>query len=268
MENFTLKAGLEKLGIAYLGSVAHSAKMSASYRNGTMTYCIYLAPWNISGHQVCPKGENCHKNCLTYSGHEKIAEFTEGSNNRVMNSRINKTRAFYEDRETFMQVMVHEIKRYMKRAESLGMEFSVRINGTSDLSPLLFKDTESGKNLLELFPNVQFYDYTKVYNRINLMKKYPNYDITFSFDGYNHKECKDFLDNGGKVAVVFYGDLPKEYKGYKVVDGNGYDMRYLDENGCIVGLHYHKTAKDYYINKETNKREFRAPNTPFVVKVV
>jgi hypothetical protein len=166
-----------------------------------------------------------------------------------------------------MQVIIHEINRYMNRAKRLNMEFSVRINGTSDLSPILFKDPESGKNLLELFPNVQFYDYSKVYNRIGLMKKYPNYDVTFSFDGYNWEECEKFLKNGGKVAVVFYGGLPNEYKGYKVIDGNNYDMRYLDENGCIVGLHYHKTAKDYYINEETKKREFRVPNTPFVVKI-
>lgn len=266
MENFTLKKALEMMGVTYLGSVAHSAKMSASYRNGTMTYCIYMAPWQSSGYQVCGFGQHCHESCLNYSGHEKIAEFKDGKNNRVMDSRIKKTRFFYENRETFMQIMIHEIKRFQRKAERMNMEFSVRINGTSDLSPVLFKDFESGKNILELFPNVQFYDYTKNPNRIELMEKYPNYDVTFSFDGYNQAECEKFLQRGGKVAVVFYGGLPKTYKGYKVVDANSYDMRYLDPNGCIMGLHYHKTAKDYYIN-DSGKREFREPNTPFVVKI-
>lgn len=269
MENFTLKGALKELGISYLGNVAHSAKMSASYRNGTMTYCIYLAPWQSSGYQVCGGGQNCHKHCLNYSGQEKVAEFAFGSANRVMGARICKTRAFYEKRDLFMQVMIHEIKRYMRKAENMNMEFSVRINGTSDLSPLLFKDPISGKNVLELFPNVQFYDYTKIPNRIKLMEKYANYDVTFSYDGYNGKECEEFLRNGGKVAVVFYDKknrLPKEYKGWKVVSGNEYDMRYLDEKQTIIGLHYHTTAKDYYINKETNKREFKEPNTPFVVR--
>lgn len=266
MKNFTLKAALEMMGVAYLGNVAHSAKMSASYRNGTMTYCIYLAPWNLSGHNVCGGGQNCHKSCLVRSGREKIKEFTYGSNNSVMNSRIRKTRFFYDNRETFMQVMIYEIERYKRKAERMNMEFSVRINGTSDLSPVLFKDPESGKNILELFPNIQFYDYTKIPNRIKLMEKYPNYDVTFSFDGYNGSECEEFLKQGGKVAVVFYGGLPKTYKGYKVVDANNYDMRYLDPKGCIMGLHYHKTANDYYIN-ESGKREFREPNTPFVVNI-
>ena len=26
------------------------------------------------------------------------------------------------------------------------------------------------------------------------MKKYPNYDVTFSFDGYNWEECEKFLN--------------------------------------------------------------------------
>ena len=265
--SFVLKNALKEIGVNYIGNVGHSAKMSASYRNGTMTYCIYLAPWNISGHQVCPKGENCHKSCLNYSGREKISEFSSGRDNRVMRARIAKTNAFYKNRDLFMLTMIHEIKRYMRKAESMNMEFSVRINGTSDLSPILFKDPISGKNILELFPNVQFYDYTKVYNRIKLMEKYPNYDVVFSFDGYNWGECEKFLENGGKVAVVFYGGLPKTFKGWNVVSGNEYDMRYLDPKQTIIGLHYHTTANDYYIDKTTNKRMFREPNTPFVVKV-
>jgi hypothetical protein len=115
---------------------------------------------------------------------------------------------------------------------------------------------------LELFPDVQFYDYTKVYNRIALMEKYSNYDLTFSYDGYNWEECEKFLQHGGKVAVVFYsenGTLPTEFKGYNVVDANGYDMRYLDPKGSIMGLHYHKTANDY------KSGHFVKPNTPFVI---
>ena len=148
------------------------------------------------------------------------------------------------------------------RAKRLGYGFSVRLNGTSDLSPLAFKDPISGKNILELFPDVQFYDYTKVYNRVKLMEQYPNYDLTFSYDGYNWDECERFLQNGGKVAVVFYSEnetLPKQFRGYNVVDANGYDMRYLDPKGSIMGLHYHKTANDYKSGK------FVKPNTSFVI---
>jgi hypothetical protein len=161
-----------------------------------------------------------------------------------------------------MEILIHEIESKRARAKRLGYGFSVRLNGTSDLSPILFKDPISGKNILEIFSDVQFYDYTKNPNRVKLMQKYPNYDITFSYDGYNWEDCEKFLNEGGKVAVVFYSDketLPKSFRGWNVVDANGYDMRYLDPKRSIMGLHYHKTANDYKSGK------FVKPNTPFVI---
>lgn len=250
----------QELGISYLGSVAQSVKMRLSFENGTMTYCLYLAPWNMSGYQVCPKGQHCHEFCLNGSGQNKCDQLARGvEGSKINRSRIKKTKLFYENRAHFMEILTHEINAKQKRAKRMGYGFSVRLNGTSDLSPLAFKDSE-GKNILELFPNVTFYDYTKVYNRINLLKQYPNYDLTFSYDGYNMDECEKFLQNGGRVAVVFFGEkLPKKFNGWKVIDGNLYDMRYLDESQTIVGLHYHKTANDY------RNGHFEIPNTPFVI---
>lgn len=260
---FVYTKAIKELKISYLGDVAQSMKMRLSYENGVMTYCLYLAPWTLSGYNVCPKGQHCHEYCLNGSGHNKCDELTRGiMQSRINQSRIKKTRLFYNDRQKFMDMLVHEINVKKAKAEKMGYDFSIRLNGTSDISPLAFKDKRSGKNILELFPNVQFYDYTKVFNRINLLEKYPNYDLTFSFDGYNWDECEKFLQGGGKVAVVFYSDknkLPQYYKGYKVVDANENDMRYLDEKGTIMGLHYHKTANDY------KSGHFVRPNTPFVI---
>ena len=268
-KNFSYGRELKNLGMSYLGSVAQSMKMRLSYENGTMTYCLYLAPANMSGYNVCPKSEHCKAFCLNGSGQNKCDELSRGvEGSKINQSRIKKTKLFYQNRVLFMNLLIHEIKRYKAKAERLGMGFSVRLNGTSDLSPVLFKDPESGLNLLELFPDVQFYDYTKVYNRIKLMAQYPNYDLTFSYDGFNADDCERFLQNGGRVAVVFFDEkLPKYFKGYKVVNGNDFDMRYLDPKGCVVGLHYHKTANDYYIDPNDGKRKFRVPETPFVVKI-
>jgi len=45
--------------------------------------------------------------------------------------------------------------------------------------------------------------------------------------------------NKGRVAMVFEGKvLPISFMGYKVIDGDAYDMRYLDEQGVIVGLKF------------------------------
>jgi hypothetical protein len=36
--------------------------------------------------------------------------------------------------------------------------------------------------------------------------------------------------------VVFEKELPTEYKGFKVINGDETDIRYMDAKGCIVGL--------------------------------
>ena len=245
---------LKAAGFNYLGGLKKSAKMMKSYIHNTATYCVYLAPANMAGRtkkgtriNVCPKSQHCKELCLNSAGHNKADILSNGKENikqSLINiSRIKKTKLFYNDRDTYMDILIHEINRDRSYAERHGMEFSVRLNGTSDLSPEIMK--KDGKNILEIFPDVQFYDYTKVYNRTKLMKFYPNYDITFSYDGYNWDQCEQFLNDGGKVAVVFDSEtMPKTYKGYKVIDANGYDMRYLDPKGCIMGLEFHPIAKD------------------------
>jgi hypothetical protein len=249
MENY--KKALEQVGIAYLGGLKHSAKMMKSFKKKVATYCIYLAPADLAGRtakgtriNVCPKSQHCKAFCLNSSGHNKADILHRGVKQSTINQcRIRKTRLFYNDRNLFMEIMIHEIERSRKYAESHGMEFSIRINGTSDLSPELFR--YNGKNILEMYPDVQFYDYTKVFSRTKLQGMYPNYDITFSFDGYNWEDCETYLNRGGKVAIVFDSEtMPKTYKGFKVIDANGYDMRYLDPKGCIMGLEFHPIAID------------------------
>lgn len=265
-ENFKVKDILGQIGVSYLGNVAQSVKLRLSKTNGTMTYCIYLAPSDMSGYNVCPNGEHCREHCLNGSGQNKCDELSRGREGSTINrSRIKKTKFFYEHRADFMRLMIHEIKVKREKAKRMGFEFSVRINGTSDLSPCLFRDPDTGKNILELFSDIQFYDYSKRPSSMHEQKMFPNYDVTFSYDGYNWEYCKKHLDNGGKAAVVFFGDkLPEYFNGYKVIDANGYDMRYLDPAGCIMGLHYHLTANDYKVN-EYGKRVFVTPDTPFIV---
>ena len=130
-----------------------------------------------------------------------------------------------------------EISAAYAKAQRAGQKFSVRLNGTSDLSPEQFHT--GGKNILEMFPDVQFYDYTKVYKRIQLTKKYSNYDITFSYSGENMVSTVAALAEGVRAAMVF-DQLPEEFLGYPVIDGDAYDMRYIDPSNVIIGLKYKK----------------------------
>lgn len=232
-------------GLSYLGGVATSSKIAKGLKYDEMTYILYLAPAKMSGYEVCPmRSEECTSACLNESGHNKI----DIHKNTINKARITKTKLFFESREFFMNWLIEEIRSERKKAIAKGMRFSVRLNGTSDLSPEQFH--LGGKNILEIFPDVQFYDYTKVYKRVNLVKKYPNYDLTFSYSGTNSIQSLNALNEGVRLAVVFE-KLPEKFWGREVIDGDTYDMRYIDENDVIVGLKYKKVRNKLDLSKSS-----------------
>jgi hypothetical protein len=237
MKFTTIGSAKKQTKLSYLGSVASSSKIAKGLKYNEMTYILYLAPASQSGYNVCPMStEECRTACLTESGHNRI----DVKKNNINKARIAKTKLFFEHRDFFMSWLVTEIEKAKYVAESKGYTFSVRINGTSDIDLTTFK--LNGKNILELFNDVQFYDYTKVAKRFKMLDKYDNYDLTYSFSGHNMFQCLDLLNkNKGRVAMVFEGKvLPQSFMGYKVIDGDAYDMRYMDEQGVIVGLKFKK----------------------------
>jgi hypothetical protein len=246
-------------GLSYLGSVNSSSKMAKGLKYNESTYIIYLAPAKSSGYEVCPmRTDECTAACLNESGRNKI----DIHKNQINQARIKKTKLFFEDREFFMGWLIYEIGKEKEKAERSGLRFSVRLNGTSDLDPTTFK--LDNKNILEWFPDVSFYDYTKVSKRFRLLEKYPNYDLTYSFSGYNMIDCVNLLKEGkGRVAMVFEGkQLPTKWSGYDVIDGDAYDMRYLDEQNVIVGLKFKKVRNKI----DTSNNKFIIPmNSPFSV---
>jgi len=245
----------KSLGISYLGG-CNSPKLIKSLERNVMTYGVYLAPGNISGHQVCPNSDNCCKYCLNGSGRNKIELLTYKGGGAIQQSRIKKTKLFFEDRPAFMRLLIHEINQARKKAEAAGMTLAVRLNCTSDINPEEF--ILDGKNILQLYPDIQFYDYTKVFNRAELLEKYGNYDLTFSFSGENWADCEKVLKKGSRVAVVFEDAFPGKFRGYSVIDANGYDARFLDAGAIICGLTYKKVANDYVNGK------YQRPETTFV----
>jgi hypothetical protein len=233
MEFTTLAEAKRLIGCSYLGGMNKSVKHRKSVKYGELTYSLYLAPAKTSGYEVCEgRTAECTKLCLNESGMNTMVRNNRGE--FINDSRILKTKLFFEDREFFMKWMIFEINSGITKAKKLGYLFSVRLNNTSDISPEDFQ--LNGKNILEMFPDVQFYDYTKVTARVDLMNKYKNYDVTYSYTGYNLTECQEMLLNKIRVAVVFK-IVPENFMGYKVVDGDENDMRYHNE-AVIIGLKY------------------------------
>jgi hypothetical protein len=89
--------------------------------------------------------------------------------------------------------------------------------------------------LMDLQPDVQFYDYTKVLNYFDHDKK--NYHVTFSDSGTNYTDQVEAMTKYfANVAVVFKDKLPSRWMSRKVIDGDKHDLRFKDPSGVIVGL--------------------------------
>lgn len=259
MKFSTIGQAKKQTGFSYLGGINTSAKIMKNQKvSGQMTYIMYLAPANESGYNVCPNSTpECRLGCLSTSGRAKIDLYS--GKNIIKNARINKTKLFHEENEFFMQWLFADIKAKQKSAISKGFEFSVRLNGTSDIDWAEHK--LNGLNVFQAFPDITFYDYTK--NPTKFMGKPENYHLTFSYSGINTETCKKLLAKGFNIAVVFNVkdavNMPEKFLGYPVVNGDLTDYRVDDANGCVVGLKWKNIA-----NKSDNEA---IKNSVFVVQV-
>jgi len=121
-------------------SINHDTKTIKGLEKGYLTGIMYLAPYTLGGKNLCPfaKAAGCTDACLYTAGRGKK-----------------------------------------------GLIPVIRLNGTSDIEWENIRfDYEFIHNkirsvtIFELFPEIQFYDYSKNPYRDNLPK---NYDLTFSY---------------------------------------------------------------------------------------
>lgn len=201
-------------------------KTTKGEKKGVLTGILYLAPAKISGYEVCPRrSEGCTKACLYTAG--------MGAFSNVQQARINKTKLFFEDRDAFMDQLRKDIKALVRKARKLNMTPAVRLNGTSDIEWTRFP-------IMSEFSDIQFYDYTKVAIRLQADKP-SNYDLTFSKNEANDKECIEALKLGTNVAIVFDTkkgeELPDTWNDFEVIDGDDTDLRFMDpKGGYVIGL--------------------------------
>lgn len=206
-------------------------KTQKGVKLGYATYVLHLAPSDLSGViNTCPKSTlGCKIGCLNTSGHGGM--YTDIEDSVVQQARIRKTKWFATGRDSFLEALVLDIQRAIKQATKKGLIPVFRLNCTSDLSWEKYKI--NGKNIFELFPTVQFYDYTKVLHR--KVGHIHNYHLTFSRGESNQAEVDYAIANGMNVAYVF-DKTPLTYDGMTVFDGDNTDLRFLDPTGVIVGL--------------------------------
>ncbi len=214
-------------------------KIQKGTKLGYLSFILHLAPADVSGYNTCPKATaGCKAACLNTAGRGGM--FKKGATtNMIQEARKRKTRYFFEDRAGFMADLKQDIEKAIRFAERKGLKPVFRLNGTSDLSWEKY-EVADGKNIFELFPTVQFYDYTKVPKR--KVASFDNYHLTFSQADGNGKDADWAMSQNMNVTVVF-DKIPTEYKGKPVFNADDTDLRFLDPKGVVLGLKAKGKAK-------------------------
>jgi len=239
---------------------------------------------------TCPKSAICEGLCLGETSGQNLLYGGEGqfkSGPRL--SQYLKTEAIIQNPEEFSIVLYDEIAKFEKWSNSeTGVEQveneageqvmqpkqvyqpAIRLNVTSDFRPQTFAA------IINAFPNVMFYDYTKLPTRSIA----PNHHLTYSSTGAsqivngetivnpetNWDRMVQQLNNGMNVAMAFTSrtDMPdfvvdeRTGQRFQVWDGDNYDARFLDPKredgiGMIVGL----TNKDKTTKSEDAAKKYK-----------
>jgi len=204
-----------------------SPKAIKADKYGYLNAIHYMAPADLAGvGNLCPfLSTGCKALCL--GAHSGAATYYPS----VLQSRIAKARRFMRERHAYMADVVRAINAELRNAKRKGKTLCVRMNGSTDISWEYIRDGK-GRTLFDLFPDIQFVDYTKNPNRFSRVAKRPaNYHLTFSRSEENDATAIRLLEQGVNVAVVFAGDKPATWHGYTVTDGDSHDLRHLDPRG-------------------------------------
>ena len=221
LEEMVSMSNYKLLSVDSNPKIAKSNKLSDEYWSCIM----HLRPVNT---RICPYQieAGCKDACLNTAGMAGIFP-------SVQTARQRKTDLFLNDQAEFMSQLVLDVIKFIKACDRKGKKPAIRLNGTSDIQWEKII-VECGQNIFEMFPQVQWYDYTKIPTR--KIKHLINYHLTWSYSEASSKYANNFNKVKYNIAVVFHKKLPKTFRGRKVIDGDKHDMRFMDEDNVVVGL--------------------------------
>jgi hypothetical protein len=205
-------------------------------KNDIKSFILYLSPstQNAKGLNLCPHASaGCIFACLNTAG-------LAGVYPKIIQARINKTNFYVSKKAEFLNLLAHEIRNEIRKANGTKLVF--RLNGTSDLDFVYLLKKYADLDLLNI-ENVLLYDYTKVLARAKRYLNADNYTVTFSRSETNHKEFLEAVKLGINTAVVFSHSLPSTFAGAKVINGDKSDIEMISNKGVILGLKAKGKAK-------------------------
>ena len=146
----------------------------------------------LSGHQVCAgRSVGCAAACNLWFAGQRVTP-------QARNRAIADTRALFADRPSFVAKLNRDIANFVRHGSEKHVKPLIRLNVASDLEWF---------DVIDRWPGVQFYDYTKIRARFAryLAGKLPaNYALTFSRHEKHHSATiRSYLNRGGNVAQVF-----------------------------------------------------------------
>jgi len=221
-------------------TIGSDPKTVKGERYGYLTAIQYLTPADGSGiANLCPfASPGCKGACLNTAGHGDPR-----MGNTVQLARLIRTAYWQFHRSAYWEQLIKEIDAFIRKANRLGVVSVLRLNGTSDIkwesTKVVIDGNVEACNIMAMYPDLQLYDYTK-YPHSKRASLPDNYSLTFSRSEENHNEAMHNLAMGRNVAVVFNTKkgqpLPETWSGYRVIDADLTDLRFLDDSPVICGL--------------------------------
>ena len=240
---------------SYLMSVQYLAPADEAFpaNSGKSTCPLATTCWRFKpgNRRASMAGENPSDSaCLVASGQMAIP--------RNRGTRIWKTALYFGAPYAYRALLALEIAALERKATREGKIAAVRLDGTSDLG--------YAAKIAADFPNVQFWDYTKVPARTRSSRP-DNLHITFSYDGsFNAADSADYLSRGGNVSAVLaipapkgnasYPELPATFKldgvEWPAVSGDDTDARFTDPAGTVNLLTFKQKTSGNEITAREN----------------
>ena len=229
-----------------LTRAAGNAKFAKSDSSSWRVCGLSLSPAESAGKEHgnnCPQSSpGCRAACVGGDGVGLASVFDS-----INTARRQKTIFLKHARTEFIEQLIGEIRQEEALAESEGRRLACRLNTFSDLP---WEHPHYGE-LPQRFPNVQFYDYTKIVSRV-LNPDHPvNYALCLSWseEPHHQQRCMEILESGrGNVSVVFCEPgpgfcgpgslrqkLPRQWRTFGVYDGDTTDLRFLDPGHTRTG---------------------------------
>ena len=248
------KENLEKLGVDM-----RDAQGNIVNNDGVMSLGLSLAAaQNLNGGKLktCPFSAICESLCLgDTAGGNKIFGGKGSLRAAGRLAQYLKTEALVVNPEAMIITLAKEINLFAIRAKKQNKTPAVRLNVLSDFSGKFWKP------IIDANPDVMFYDYTKLGQKVNPVS--VNHHLTYSSQGIRQvvngeivssqhndwEKMRNALNDGKNVAMAFTSKskMPSFVKDeetgktFRVFNGDVYDARFLDPKtdsgtGLIIGL--------------------------------